>query len=119
VKIRKGISCEPLREWLDERGVWSIAPVRKGCRRGRHRLRLRDHFPEQEYGQRNIVEAVFKRLKALYSGYGRGRSARTIRAELFLRLILNNISRIKVYFLQTREGVIPKVLHNSLRLCSY
>jgi transposase len=90
----KGYDSEPLHEWLDEWGVWSIAPTRRGCRRGRHRTRLRDHFPSEEYAQRNIVESVFKRLKALFGGHVRGRSARTVRAELFTRLILHNISWI-------------------------
>ena len=98
----KGYDSEPLHEWLDEQGVWSIAPPRRGCRHGRHRTRLRDHFPEAEYAERNIVEAVFRRLKALFGGHVRGRTARTVRAELFMRLILNNlILRIQGLFLQT------------------
>ena len=38
----KGYDSEPLHEWLDQRGVWSIAPTRAGCRYGRHRRQLRD-----------------------------------------------------------------------------
>jgi transposase len=95
----KGYDSEPLHEWLDQRGIRAIIPTRKGCRHGRHRKRLRDRFPEEEYPERNIVESVFKRLKALYGGHVRGRTARTVRAELFTRLILNNIiQRIKRIF---------------------
>jgi IS5 family transposase len=95
----KGYDSEPLHEWLDQHGIRAIIPTRKGCRHGRHRKRLRDRFPEEEYPERNIVESVFKRLKALYGGHVRGRTARTVRAELFTRLILNNIiQRIKRIF---------------------
>ncbi len=104
IVMDKGYDSEPLHEWLDERGVRSIAPPRKGCRHGRHRTNLRDHFPNDEYGQRNIVEAVFRRLKALFGSHVRGRSARTVRAEIFMRLILQNIIFwLKRYFLQTRQ----------------
>ncbi|MFH1400002.1 MAG: transposase [Nanoarchaeota archaeon] len=61
-----------------------------------HRKRLRDDFPKDEYGQRNIVEAVFHSLKARFGGHVRGRSARTVRAEIMMRLILHNIRVLKI-----------------------
>ena len=87
----KGYDSEPLHEWLDQRGIRAVVPVRKGCRHGRHRKRLRDRFPDEEYPERNIVESVFKSVKTKYGGHVRGRSARTVRAELFMRLVLHNI----------------------------
>ena len=92
IVMDKGYDSEPLHKRLDRLSIWSIAPTRKRCRKGFHRKKLRDAFPEGEYGQRNIVEAVFKSLKQRFGGHVRGRSARTIRAELFVRLILHNIS---------------------------
>lgn len=77
----KDYDSEPLHEWLDKRGIRAIVPVRKGCRRGRHRTRLRDRFPAEEYAQRNIVESVFKRLKALFGGHVRGRTWRAQRGQ--------------------------------------
>ena len=114
IVMDKGYDSEPLHERLDTLGIWSIAPTRKGCRRGMHRKRLRDAFPEGEYRQRNIVEAVFKSLKQRYGGHVRGRSARTIRAEIFVRLILYNITaQIQRLFLRTLND------HHSFILRTY
>src|SRR3989344_3937531 len=35
--LDKGFDAEWLHNWLDEHGTFSIAPVRKNCRRGKHR----------------------------------------------------------------------------------
>jgi len=101
IVMDKAYDSEPLHEWLDTKGVWSISPTRKGCRHGKHRKKLRDNFPEHEYAYRNIVESVFRSLKAHFSGYIRSRKARTIRAEMFMRLIMYNmISQLNRLFLQ-------------------
>ena len=91
VIMDKGYDCEPLHKRLNRLGIWSIAPTRARCRTGTHRKRLRDAFPVAEYGQRNIVEAVIKSLKQRFGGHVRGHSARTVRAELFIRMILHNL----------------------------
>ena len=98
VLMDKGYDSEPLHEWFDTQQVRSIAPVRKGCRRGRHRKRLRDNFPQDEYNQRSVIESVFRSVKARYGAHVRGRSAQTVHAELFVRLILHNI-RVKIHSL--------------------
>lgn len=99
----KGYDSEKLHAWLDSQGMWSVAPVRKGCRRGWHRKQLQKAFPRGEYGYRNIVEAVYKSLKARFGSHVRGRQARTIRAEMYIRFILHNIRSLqKILFLQTR-----------------
>ena len=43
---KKG-DCETFHEWLEEQGVRSIAPVRKGARRGRYRRQLKRKFPQK------------------------------------------------------------------------
>jgi len=91
VTMDKGYDSEPLHEWLDTQGVWSIAPTRKGCRHGRHRKQLRDYFPQSYYDQRPIIESVFRSVKARYGGHVRGLRAHTVHAELMMRLILHNI----------------------------
>ncbi|MDD9954313.1 MAG: transposase [Candidatus Woesearchaeota archaeon] len=102
VTMDKGYDSEPLHEWLDNKGVWSIAPTRKGCRRGRHRKQLRDTFPQTYYDQRPIIESVFRSVKARYGGHVRGRRAHTVHAEVMMRLILHNIRVVLTrYFLLT------------------
>jgi len=91
VVMDKGYDSEPLHEWLDNKGVWSISPPRQGCRQGRHRITLRDAFPQSEYDQRSVIESVFRSVKARYGCHVRGKRARTVHAELMMRLILHNL----------------------------
>ena len=89
--LDKEFDAEKLHQWLNENGTFSVAPVRKGCRRGRHRKMLRDCFDWCLYWQRNIVECLFSALKRLFGSTVRCRHIRTQTAELFCRLIAYNI----------------------------
>ena len=89
--LDKGFDAEWLHQWLDENGTFSVAPVRKGCRRGRHRKLLRDCFDWCLYWQRNIVESLFSALKRLFGSTLKCKHIRTQTAELFCRLIAYNI----------------------------
>lgn len=88
----KGYDSQPLHEWLDNKGIRLIAPPRRGCQHGWHRKKLRDNFPCEEYHQRSIVESLFGAIKGLYGGHVHGKSARTVRAEIMMRLIHYNLS---------------------------
>jgi hypothetical protein len=102
VVMDKAYDSEPLLEQLDRVGIWGIAPPRVRCRVGRHRIQLRDAFPDGEYAQRNIVESIFSKLKQRFGGHVSGQTARTVRAELFLRLALHNMeATLYRLFLQT------------------
>lgn len=87
----KGFDAEWLHRWLNENGTFSIAPVRKGCRRGKFRKILRDSFDWCLYWQRNIVESLFSALKRLFGSTISSRHIKTQTAELFCRLIAYNI----------------------------
>jgi hypothetical protein len=101
VVMDKAYDSQPLHERLDRAGVWSITPPRTGCRHGRHRVMLRDAFPAAEYAQRNIIEAVFKSIKTRFGGHVRSRTARTVRAEVFARIITYNLLYHAQHFLLT------------------
>lgn len=58
---KKG-DCESYHEWLEEQGVRSIAPVRKGAKRGRIRRKLMQKFPQNVYNKRNRIENVNGKL---------------------------------------------------------
>jgi hypothetical protein len=87
----KGFDAEWLHSWLNENGTFSLAPVRKNCRRGRHRKFLRDCIDWCLYWQRNIVECLFSALKRLFGSTVKSQHIRTQTAELFCRLIAYNI----------------------------
>jgi len=89
--LDKGFDAEWLHEWLNEHGTFSIAPVKKNCRRGRHRKMMKDCFDWHLYWQRNIVESLFSALKRLFGSTIKSQKSRMINAEMFCRLIAYNI----------------------------
>lgn len=117
VLMDKGFDSQPLHEWLRNEGIWSVAPVRKNCRRGRYRKQLRDCFDYGLYWQRNIVECLIGVVKRLFGSHVRARHARMQRAEFSIRLIAYNIGAIsKRYFLQSPSAlIIFKVQHHIFR----
>ena len=94
VLMDKGFDSNPLHGWLRERGIWSVAPVRKHCKRGQYRRQLRDCFDYGLYWQRSIVECLFSAVKRLFGSHVRARSARMQRAEISTRFIAYNIGAI-------------------------
>ena len=94
--LDKGFDSNPLHMFLREQGIWSVAPVRKGCRRGFYRKELRDFFDYGLYWQRNIVESLISAVKRLFGSHVRARNAHMQRAELFCRLIAYNIGAVIV-----------------------
>ena len=91
VLMDKGFDAEWLHQWLKENGSFSIAPVRRNCRRGRHRKLMRDSMDWCLYWQRNIVESLFSALKRLFGTTVKSKDIRTINAEMFCRLIAYNL----------------------------
>lgn len=87
----KGFDSEKLHKWLNENGTFSIAPVRKNCRRGKYRKLMRDCMDWYLYWQRNMVECLFLALKRLFGDNIKSRLIQTINAEVFCRLIAYNI----------------------------
>ena len=90
----KGFDAEWLHQWLDDNGTFGLAPVRKNCRRGKHRKVMRDCMDWCLYWQRNIVECLFSALKRLFGTTVKSIKAPMINAELFCRLIAYNIGAI-------------------------
>ena len=103
VLMDKGFDSNPLHTWLREHGTWSIAPVRKGCRRGMYRKQLRDCFDWSIYWQRNIIESMISAVKRLFGVYVRARTWRAQRAEIYARLISYNIGACLRSLLSTQR----------------
>ncbi len=98
VLMDKGFDSNPLHAFLRKEGMWSIAPVRKGCKRGNFRKQLRDCFDWAIYWQRNIVESLISAVKRLFGSHVRARTARMQRAEVFCRFIAYNIGALITTF---------------------
>lgn len=91
VLMDKGFDSNPLHTWLRDKGIWSVAPVRKGCKRGNYRRQLRDCFDWTLYWQRSLVECLLSAVKRLFGSHVRARSARMQRAEISSKFIAYNI----------------------------
>jgi hypothetical protein len=98
ILMDKGFDSNPLHTWLRDHGIWSIAPVRKGCKRGNYRRQLRDCFDWALYWQRSIVECLFSAVKRLFGSHVRARTARMQRAEMNSRFIAYNIGATPTTF---------------------
>lgn len=99
--LDKGFDAEWLHKWLKEHGTFSVAPVRKNCRRGRHRKLMRDCMDWCLYWQRNIVESLFSALKRLFGDTVKSQKSPMINAEMFCRLIAYNLGLRLKLFLQS------------------
>ena len=82
---------EKLHRFLREKGTYSIIPVKKNWARGQLRKQLKDCFDYTLYWQRNLIESLFSALKRLFGNHLRGLTARTQRAEIYMRMIAYNL----------------------------
>lgn len=82
---------EKLHRFLRERGTFSIIPVKKNWAKGQYRKQLKNCFDYHQYWQRNIIESLFSALKRLFGNQLSGLTARTQRAEIYMRLIAYNL----------------------------
>ena len=89
--LDKGFDAEWLHQWLNKHGTFSVAPVRKNCRRGKHRKLMKNCMDWCLYWQRNIVESLFSAIKRLFGNTIKSQKSPMINAEMFCRLIAYNI----------------------------
>lgn len=75
-----------------ERGIIAVVKPRKNAKRGFYRHKMRKHNDKRTYNRRPTVEGFFSRLKQRFGGNLRCRTARTQRAEICARVILQNLS---------------------------
>lgn len=101
----KGYDAEWLHEFFEEKGCKSIIPVRKGCRKGRLRKRMRDSFPQRLYNQRSLVESVFSAIKRKFGSSVCSRTHRAAVAQMYCRAILHNLTGYVWLFLGLSRGL--------------
>ena len=100
VLMDKLYDSEKLHRYLREKGIFSIAPVKKNWAKGQLRKQLKDCFDYAIYWQRNLIESLFSALKRLFGNNLRSFSARTQRAEIYMRMIAYNLGAIllKIFY---------------------
>ena len=91
ILMDKAYDSEKLHCYLRKLGIFSVAPVKKNWATGQLRKQLKDCFDYCLYWQRNLIESMFSALKRLFGNHLSGLTARTQRAEIYMRLIAYNL----------------------------
>ena len=108
----KGFDSNPLHVKIREKGIWSIAPVRKRCKKGAYRKEMRDYFDWGIYGQRNIIEAMIGAVKRRYGSFVQACSARMQRAEISMKFVAYNLKArllVTTFYRAFQEGFKNKI----------
>lgn len=94
ILMDKAYDSEKLHRYLREQGIFSVVPVKKNWAKGQLRKQLKDCFDYALYWQRNLVESLFSALKRLFGNSLSSASAKTQRAEIYMRMIAYNLGAI-------------------------
>ena len=92
--LDKGYDAEYVHREFRSRGLLSIIPARRGCRRGKFRKQMRDCFDYAQYWQRNCAEYNNSSFKRRFGGYVRSKTFRAQHSEVSARIILHNLKAI-------------------------
>ena len=83
---------EKIHEACFDRKIQTFIKPRKNVKRGFHRRKQMKNYSEETYHQRSLVETGFSVLKRKYGSYTLAKSARAVKAELYLRAIACNLN---------------------------
>lgn len=92
--LDKGYDAEYVHREFRSRGLWSIIPARKGCRRGTFRKQMRDCLDYAQYWQRNCAEYNNSSFKRRFGAHLRSRTFRAQHSEVSARVVLHNLKAI-------------------------
>ena len=91
VLMDKGYDAEWIHKFFAQRNVRSIAPVRKGWRKGFYRKKLAIGFPQKLYNKRSKIESLFHSFKQRFGSNVASKLANSARSEIYCRAILHNL----------------------------
>ena len=90
--LDKGYDANWIHEEFRDRGLFSIIPVRKGCRRGQYRKEMRDFFDYSQYWERNASEYNNSSIKRCFGDFVRSSNFRAQHSEVAARIVLHNLA---------------------------
>lgn len=98
---KKG-DCEAHHQWLEEQNIRSIAPVRKGAKKGKYRRKLMKNFPQKTYNKRNRNENINYVFKNKYGDSLNAYTLKGRRAEITTKIVAYTLwARLKVLLTRT------------------
>jgi hypothetical protein len=88
----RGYDSEKIYEKCFDKGIQTFIKPKKNIRKGFYRRKQMKNYSEEIYHQRSLVETGFSCLKRKYGGYTLTKSAKSVKAELYLRAFANNLN---------------------------
>lgn len=101
IVMDKGYDSEAIHNLCRKQGIYSIIPVRKGCRRGKYRKQMRDCFDKWLYNHRNNGESTFSAIKIKYGDSVSSKLFVTQRVQIYCKAINHNLDMIIFYLFST------------------
>ena len=116
----KGYDSEAVHRQCDERQILSMIPKRDWVKRGWCRRKMMKNFRKRTYNRRAIAEAFFSAIKRKFGTAVLCQKARSIRAEIYCRLIAHNL-KLKIIRNSTKplQTILlnNKALNNGINIC--
>gem|GEM_PF-2518212 len=85
---------ENVHEKCFEKNIQTFIKPRKNVRKGFYRRKQMKNYSEEKYHRRSLAETGFSILKRKYGGYTLTKSAKSAKAEMYLRTIASNLNLI-------------------------
>jgi len=85
---------ENIHEKCFDNGIQTFIKPRKNVKRGFYRRKQMKNYSEERYHQRSLVETGFSIYKRKYGGYTLTKSAKSAKAEAYLRAFASNLNLI-------------------------
>lgn len=87
----KGYSSEELFRFAHENKIVFMVPAKKNARRGRFRKKMAKQFRLRTYHRRELIESSNSAIKRKFGASVSSKTVRTIRTEVYLRLVCHNL----------------------------
>jgi len=112
----KAYNAESLYRFCEEEGILFMSPKKKNAKKGRARKKMHKLFRTRTYNRRQLVEASFSALKRKFGASVSSKKARTIRSEVYSRLVCHNLFQMLLRTLRTEPMRTERLLRSSDRL---
>ncbi|MEK6886305.1 MAG: transposase [Nanoarchaeota archaeon] len=87
----KGYSSESLFKFAHENSIVLMVPKKKNARRGRYRKKMARQYRLRIYHRRELIESSNSAIKRKFGASVSSKTVRTIRTEVYLRLVCHNL----------------------------
>lgn len=87
----KAYNSEKLYRFAEEQNMLLMVPMKKNIKRGRVRKKMHKKFRKRTYNRRSSIEAGFGSIKRKFGASVSSKQVRTIRTEMFGRLVCHNL----------------------------